>query len=258
MKNLFLSIAIVFLSLTSCSKDDDSTTTGTPSGVLPTKIVSTYSGGQVSTSTFTYAGNKIVEELIVPAEDVSKIKYTYTGDNITKIEEFSGLAFDAFGGLILTYENGKVKTSTTIAVAGYVAPNTKTTNTYNTDGTITVTTSSIDQITGVETPNLGSVKLTYASGNLVKRERFSSTSVLERTETFTFDTAKNAAFKNVTGFDQTLAEGNLKLTETGTNVGQASNVNKTWTYNYNADNFPSQVVQPNAYGSQSKTQVFTY
>jgi hypothetical protein len=255
MKTKILSLAMIaILAISSCTSDDNNNTSGTSSGTLPTKIVTIWSGGQISTSTFTYSGNKIVEELIVPAEDVSKRKYTYTGDNITKIEEFTGTTFDAFGGSILTYENGKVKTTTTIAVAGYSGPKMKTTNTYNSDGTVSVKTSSIDQITNVETPNSGSYKLTFANGNIVKREWFSDTAVLQATDTFTYDTAKNAAFKNVTGFDQTLAEGNLKLTETI----QTGNVNRIFTYTYNTINYPSQVVQPNAYGTQTKTQVFTY
>ena len=254
MKKLLLTVAIILVTFTSCTPKDDNTTSATYSGTLPTKIVTTWSGGQVSTSTFTYSGNKIVEEEILPAEDISKRKYTYTGENITKIEEFTGTTFDAFGGSILTYENGKVKTTTTIAVAGYSGPKTKTTNNYNTDGTVSVKTSSIDQITNIETPNSGSYKLTFANGNIVKREWFSDASVLQATDTFTYDTAKNSAFKNVTGFDQTLAEGNLKLTETI----ETGNVNRTFTYTYNTSNYPSQVVQPNAYGTQTKTQIFTY
>ena len=255
MKKLLVTFSIIFLTVSSCSTDNSNTAAaGTAGGTLPTKIVTTYSGGQVSTSTFTYSGNKIVEEKILPAEDVSKRKYTYTGDNITKIEEFVGATFSAWGGSILTYENGKVKTTTTIAVAGYSGPKTKTTNTYNTDGTVSVKMSSIDQVTNVESPNSGSYKLTFANGNVIKREWFSDASVLQATDTFSYDTTKNAAFKNVTGFDQTLAAGNLKLTETI----QTGSVNRTWTYTYNASNYPSQVVQPNAYGTQTKTQVFTY
>lgn len=254
MKNLFLSISLAFLSLASCSKDDDATTTNTASGVLPTKIVSTYSGGQVSTSTFTYSGNKIVEELIVPAEDISKRKYTYAGDNITKIEEFSGPAFDAFGGKILTYENGKVKTTTSIAVAGYVGDLSKETYLYNTDGTVTVTFSGINQITGVETTNGRQMRFTYTAGLVTKTESISG-GVVGQVTNYNNDSGKNPAFKNVTGFDQTLAEGNLRLS---TVFVASSNPAQTFNYTYNSDNYPSQVVQPNAYGTQTKTQVFTY
>ena len=150
MKKLALTFAIAFLALTSCTPDDNNNTSGTAGGILPTKIVSTYSGGQTSSSTFTYTGNKIVEEKILPAEDVSKRKYTYTGDNITKIEEFAGTNFDAFGGKNLTYENGKLKTTTSIPVAGYNGDLQKETYTYNVDGTVTITSSTINQTTGVE------------------------------------------------------------------------------------------------------------
>lgn len=253
MKNLFLSISIALLSFTSCSKSDDATNSSS-SGVLPSKIVSTYSGGQVSTSTFTYSGNKIVEELIVPAEDVSKRKYTYTGDTITKIEEFVGTAFDAFGGEILTYENGKVKTVTDIAVAGYVGDLNKETYTYNADGTVTLTSSSINQVSGVETANGRQTRFTYTNGLLTKTESISGGNVGQVTN-YTNDNGKNPAFKNVLGFDQTLAEGNLRLSTVFVN---SSNPGQTFSYTYNSDNYPSQVVQPNAYGTQTKTQVFTY
>ncbi len=254
MKKFALTFAIAFLALTSCTPDDNNNTTGTAGGTLPTKIVSTYSGGQVSTSTFTYSGNKIIEELIVPAEDVSKRKYTYTGDNITKIEEFAGSTFDAFGGKVLTYENGKVKTVTDIAVAGYNGDLTKLNYAYDADGTVTTTSSSINQTTGVETANGRQMRYTYANGLLTKTESISG-SVVGQVTNYTNDTGKNQAFKNVTGFDQTLAEGNLRISTTY--VG-SSTTGQTFTYTYNSNNYPSQVVQPNAYGTQSKTQVFSY
>lgn len=253
-KNLFLTLSIAFLFLTSCSPDDESTTPVVSGGTLPTKIVSTYSGGQVSTSTFTYSGNKIVEELILPAEDVSKIKYTYTGDNITKIEKFAGTTFDAFGGTVLKYENGKVKTITDIAVAGYNGDLTKETYTYNPDGTVTTTFSSINQTTGVETANGRQMRYTFTAGLVTKTESISG-GVVGQVTNYTNDSGKNPAFKNVTGLDQTLAEGNLRLSIT---YVASSNPGKTFTYSYNADNYPSQIVEPNAYGTQSKTQVFTY
>ena len=247
---LFVSI----LTFTSCTPDDPATPPAVIGGVLPSKIVSTYSGGQVYTSTFTYSGNKIVEELITPATDVSKIKYTYTGDNITKIERYAGPTFDAFGGEILTYENGKVKTITDIAVAGYNGDLQKDTYAYNTDGTVTITSSMINQATGVETANGRQMRLTFANENLIKTESISG-GVVGQVTNYTYDTGRNKAFKNVIGFDQTYAQGNLRLSTVY--VG-SSNPGETFTYSYNANNYPSQVVQPNAYGTETKTQVFTY
>ena len=254
MKNLFLTLSVAILCLTSCSPDDPATTPAASGGILPTKIVSTYSGGQVSTSTFSYSGNKIVEELIVPSTDISKVKYTYTGDNITKIEEFAGSTFTAFGGKILTYENGKVKTMVDIPVVGYNGDLRKETYTYNADGTITTTSSEINQTTGVETANGRQMRYTYTAGLLTKTESISG-GVVAQVTIYTNDNGKNPAFKNVLGFDQTLAQGNLRLTTT---YVASANPGEVFTYSYNSDNYPSQVVQPNAYGTQSKTQVFTY
>ncbi|WP_310559817.1 hypothetical protein [Flavobacterium sp.] len=255
MKTKILTVVMIALvAITSCTPDDNNNSSGATSGIVPTKIVSTYSGGQVSTSTFTYSGNKIVEEKILPAEDISKRKYTYTGVNITKIEEFAGPTFSAFGGKVLTYENGKVKTVTDIAVAGYNGDLTKLTYAYNADGTITTTSSSINQTTKVETANGRQMRYTYTAGLLTKTESISG-GVVGQVTNYTNDIGKNPAFKNVLGFDQTLAEGNLRLSTTY--VG-SSNPGQTFTYTYNAANYPSQVLQPNAYGTQSKTQVFTY
>lgn len=253
MKNLILSLFVASLALTSCSPDDPATTPAT-SGVLPSKIVSTYSGGQVSTSTFTYYGNKIVEENILPATDISRTKYTYTGDNITKIEFFAGPSFDAFGGEVLTYENGKVKTITDIPVAGYSGDLQRDVYTYNADGTVTVTNNFVKQSTGVETANGRQMRYTYSNGLLIKSESISGGVVGQVTD-YTNDSGKNPAFKNVLGFDQTFAEGNLRLS---TIYVGSSNPAETFSYTYNTDNYPAQVVQPNAYGSESKTQVFTY
>jgi YD repeat-containing protein len=254
MKKILFAFAITVLAFTSCTPDDNNNTIASAGGILPSKIVTTYSGGQVSTSTFAYLGNKIIEEIIVPAEDISKRKYTYTGDNITKIEQFAGSKFDAFGGEILTYENGKVKTSTSIAVAGYVADLQKETFTYNTDGTVLKTTSFINQTTGKETASGRQMRYTYASGLLTKTESISG-GVVGQVTNYTNEAGKNQAFKNVLGFDQTIAPGNLRLSTVYVGSG---NPGETFTYTYNSDNYPSQVVQPNAFGTQSKTQVFTY
>lgn len=255
MKKLLFTLSIGFLTLTACTPDDPAIPTAAPSNILPSKIVSTYSGStQVSTSTFTYSGNKILEENILPADDVSRIKYTYTGDNITKIEKFAGTTFDAFGGQNLTYENGKVKTIIDIPVAGYNGDLRKETYTYNTDGTVTTTSSFINQTTGVETANGRQMRYTYTAGFLTKTESISG-GVVGQVTNYTNDSGKNPAFKNVLGFDQTLAEGNLRLS---TIYVASSNPNVTFAYTYNTNNYPSQVVQPNAYGNQTKTQVFTY
>jgi hypothetical protein len=245
-----IAIATIF---SSCTPTDDNPQSA-QSSILPKKIVSTFSGGQVRTSTFTYAGNKIVEELIVPSSDISKKKYTYTGDNITKIEYFATSTFSAAGGFNFTYENGKLKTSITIAEAGYSGDSLKEIYTYNADGTVTSTSSFVNQTTGAESAIGRQMRFTYSSGHIIKSEQISG-GVVGQVTNFTFEAGKNQAFKNVTGFDQTLAEGNLRLTSSFVGI---SNANRTYTYSFNSDNYPSQVVEPNASGSQSKTQVFTY
>ena len=252
MKKLILMFSVAMLTLTSCSSDDNVGGTSTASSVKPTKIVTTYTGfTQVSTSTFTYNGNKIVEELIVPSTDVSKIKYTYTGDDITKIEEFSGPAFDLYNTTTYTYENGKVKTEVEQGTAAF--PYNKINYVHNADGTITTTSINVDQTSGVETPNSGSEKIYVTSGNVTKIEFLDANGVVGRTTSFTYETGKFHAFKNVTGFDKIALSGNNNLTSitfSGTNP-----VVKTYTSTYNSGNYPIQIINPDFGGT---TEVITY
>lgn len=254
MKNLILTLFIASLSLTSCTPNDPATPSSAMSGVVPTKIVSTYSSGEVFTSVFTYSGNKILEENIVGSTELSRRKYTYTGDLITKIQYFMGSAYSAWGGEILTYENGKVKTTIEIPYPGNNGELRKETYVYNTDGTVTSTSSSINQTTGVESANGGQMRYIYNAGFLIKTESISN-GVVGQVTNYTNDIGKNQAFKNVTGFDQTLAQGNLRLS--ATYIGNPG-ANQTFSYLYNANNYPTQVVEPNIYNNISKTQVFTY
>ncbi len=252
MKKIILTLSFATLLLTSCSGSDDAPTP-TSGGTMPSKIVTTFSTGQISTSTFTYSGNKIIEENIVPSSDFSKVKYTYTGDNITKIEIFSGSNFSPAGGFNLTYENGKQKTSTEIAQAGYNGDLRKETFAYNADGTVTRTSSGINQTTGVESANGRQMKFTYTADLLTKTESISA-GVAGQVTNYTNDETKNQAFKNVIGYGIIEERGNLRLSENY--VGNPLS-NRTYVYNYNSSNFPAQVAMT-ASGTQSNTRAFTY
>ena len=107
-KFLLMTGVAITLFLTACKTEEPSNT----SSVLPKKIVETYSNSTASrTMDFTYNGNKISEILITPASDVSKIKYTYAGDDVVKIENFIGQNYDKYNSTEFTYLNGKVATA---------------------------------------------------------------------------------------------------------------------------------------------------
>ena len=253
MKKLILLFSAGLLSLTSCSSDDNGGSPSTSLNVKPTKIVSTFSGStQISTSTYTYNGNKIVEELIVPSTDVSKIKYTYTGDNITKIEEFSGPTFDLYNTITYTYENNKIKTEVEQGTAAF--PYGKENYVHNADGTVSSTHINIDQSTGVETSNSEILKSYFLNGNLIKTEVIDATGAIGRTYNLAYETGKFHAFKNVTGFDKIALAGNNNLTSI-TFSGMPSSI-VTYTSTYNSSNYPIQIVSP-SFGS-TQTEVITY
>ena len=254
MKNLFLSLSIVAVMLTSCSKSDDSPNPSA-GGPMPSKIVTTFSSSTfVVTSNFTYSGNKIVEENTLPAADISKRKYTYTGDNITKVEFFAGPTFTPYGGFNFTYDSGKLKTTTEIAQTGLTGDLRKETLVYNADGTVTWTSSGINQITGAETPNGRQMRYTYTSGFLIKSESISM-GIIGQVTDYTNDTSRNQAFKNVLGYNQIELRGNLRLSE---NYIGNTGANRNYVYTYNTSNYPTQVVDSNVAGTNSNTQVFTY
>lgn len=237
MKNLFLSFALASVLLLSCTSDDAATPQ--VGGPVPTKIVTT-TNNYVQTTTFTYSGNKILEEN-TPDSDTKKKKYTYTGNDITKIEVFGvgqTAALVLYSGQNITYENGKIKTITEIAVAGNTADLQRDTFVYNADGTVTVTSSTVNQTTGVQSPNGRQMRYFYTNGFLTKSESISG-GVVVQVNTFTNDTSKNAAFKNVLGFNEFARVGTLQLTAV---FGNNTSSNRIFTYTYNTANYPTKVV----------------
>lgn len=245
------------LTLTYCSSDNNGSSPSSSSSVKPTKIVTTYSGStQVSTSTFTYNGNKIVEQLIVPSDNVSKFKYTYTGENITKIEAFSGTTFDLNNTTTFTYENNKIKTKIKQGIAPY--PYIKTIYVHNTDETITTTSINIDQTTGIETPNAGSYKSYFTNGNLTKTENIDDNGTVNKTTYFTYEIGKFNAFKNVIGLDKIGSVGNNNLTSL--TFSGSNPVLTTYTSTYNTSNYPIQIESTTSSptATLTQTQIITY
>ncbi|RCU44997.1 hypothetical protein EIZ47_01935 [Chryseobacterium lacus] len=250
MKN-FIMKAFVIASVTSvisCTNDNDPLPIVPTGGLVPKTIERSYSQGwPTSTVTYTYDGNKIKEININPQVDVSKGKFTYTGDNITKLEVFSGPNFTPYTVSTFEYANDKLSKVTSI----YNSNTTVRNYTYNTDGTVTEVT------TGAYNSNK---KYTLSSGNIAKTEYLDNNGNVVSTDTATFD-AKNNIHKNITGlskifnleglfWDLIQADANNRLTY---NQGT---MNTTYTYEYNSEGYPTKRVETK--GTNTTTSVITY
>lgn len=243
MKNLIYSLFTILLSgvlLTSCNRsEEEQVSTPANTGILPKKTTNTRAGSSTMVEvTYTYDGTKLKEINISPQFDVSKVKFTYTGDNITKIESFIGTAFNPYSNVDLVYSGDKlIKAGTTEY-------------TYNSDGTVE------GKIGGVTAK-----RYTMSAGNIVKEETVYNGVASEIT--YTYDSKKNI-HRNITGLNKIFnLEGLVwNLIQVNENnplsaLGQNGNTtNKTWTYEYNADQYPVKSV--GTVGNQTTTKVITY
>lgn len=234
----------------SCKTDEPGGSTS--QNILPKKVVSTYSNYPTSKEVaFTYNGNKLSEINMIPQEDVSKVKFTYTGDNITKIETYTGKDFSTYATSVFEYNNDKVSKKTTTYPSG---TNTNvTTYAYNTtDSTVTATTQYISS-------TINTIYYTK-NKNLSKKEILDATGAVTSTTTYDFDT-KNNYLKNITGI--------FKIPELENIVWDLANVNnnnvtkitmplssKSFTYEYNSNNYPTKKVETQ--NTYITTSVITY
>lgn len=153
---------IYVLLLINCSNNSSSTDPTNPPEIkyaLPRMYIFTYleSGTTTQvTETFNYNGNKLLW-----TEGIYNYKtvYTYTGDNINKIEELNKGVLESTTNYF--YVNGKLNYRTKVYSYGTA----KTIYIYNTDGTITTTDYFI--VNGVERKEAVTVS-TFTNGNLTK------------------------------------------------------------------------------------------
>jgi YD repeat-containing protein len=231
MKKLLYLFCASLLVMTSCSSDDNNSSDSASSIVVKKRVV--VSGNETYTDTYTYSGTKIASMV---GADGSKTNYTYTGDVITKIEEFDDK------GVIdttteYTYANGKLASS--LEKDSSEDYNYKTVYTYNTDGTVSFADFMMNKTTGALVDDGGTVgKYTYSAGNLVKKVY--SYYGFEHTNIFEYDT-KNNPLKNITGIgllleleDSNSANNTVKETSTNSTI---STITAT-TYTYDANGFP--------------------
>ncbi len=254
MKKQLCLFVVAALTLASCSSDSENAS----DTILPTIVSYKYSDspGDNDLSTITYNGNKIVTAGYT-AND--KEVYTYTGDVITKIEDF------AEEGNIssineLTYESGKLKTDVLTEIASDRTYISKRVYTYNTNGTISFVNYAVDPTTKVETKSSEGV-LTYTNGNLTKKTEIFETYLY--TKTYEYD-AKNNPFKNILGFNllidhETSASLNnvTKLTTVYTRGEEITTNIFNSVYEYDAKGYPTKQTQTDDSDNDEITE-YTY
>ncbi len=238
MKKILCLVSAIAFTFTSCSKDDNDSSDST-SSILVKKITTTDNNGHSSSESYVYNGNKIVS---MTEDNGSVTKYTYTGDLITKIEEF-----DMNGTLNLTtdynYINGKLDNSIDKHPAESYYYKTK--YTHNEDGTI-----SYDQFrgipaTGAEEEYGATGKYTYKDGNVVKLEV--SYYGAEYSYIYEYDTQNNP-FKNVLGYNLLLDSDN---TSANNITKQTSTYEQVNTYKYDENNFPIEKITNFSTGNET-------
>ena len=238
MKKLILAtFGVALLMTTSCSRDDNgSGSNPTTNGMVPTKIVEKNASGTViNTFTFTYSGNKMIEASNTAKIDgVGTVKFTYTGDKITKYEYIrTGSSND-----YVTIDYNSSGKPSKVAGSGY-------TNighyfgdyTYNSDGTVSIT------------RNGSSSVITYNGSNLAKV--VTTTSSKTYTANYEYDTNNNNAFKNVTGMEYIRdfgyvssfyqLPGSAFATKITGEVFGWGNTATTYTATFNSDKLPTKV-----------------
>lgn len=233
MKKLLYLFSTILLVFASCSNDDSTTN---QNSILVRRIVYTASGYS-SALDFTYDGNKIVKVLTGSYKDV----YTYTGDLITKVENYTdtGSSYGLFSTKDYSYTNGKLVkfTEKYSGDSAYF----ETVYTHNNDGTISYVKSKIE--TPVDIAGEGfSGKITISNGNWVKNDK--STSSYVGMITYEYDT-KNSPTKNILGYNLLLNKGELGVSVN--NVVKSTDVRGTDytgvctnTYTYDPNNYPTE------------------
>lgn len=234
MKKVILGFSALLLILSSCSPSSDSSSSS--STLKLHQQIITGSGADDNTETYTYNGDKLVR--IDNSVDGSYTKVYYTGDLVTKFEDYDNTDF-LFGKSIYTY-NAENKLASYISSDFDQDTAEKEVFTYNTNGTISSSYYYGDSATTVPTDLVTTRVITLLDGEV---HTVVSTGDDNSTYTYTYD-SKNNPYKNILGFDKLggYADGeNLGImhnivTETHVNAGVTSTDN--YAYTYNSSDFP--------------------
>ncbi|MFH7015137.1 hypothetical protein [Flavobacterium sp. FlaQc-47] len=252
MKKLVFLLSALVLGLTSCSNDDNNSSD--PSSlILVKKRIYTEANEISSHDDIVYNGDKIVS---IRDEDGSVLKFTYTGDVITKTEEI-----DQDGKLDqiteYSYTNGVLATS--IDKHPDEAFYYKNKYTHNSDGTVAYEQFRVNVVTGVEEEYGAIGKFTFKNGNITKLEV--SYYGAKSSYAYEYDD-KNNPFKNVLGYNLLLEDASannvIKMTATsgsGDNIYTATTTN---TYKYDSNNYPVELIESFQSGNSISTSKFEY
>lgn len=231
-KILSLFGAMAFI-LVSCSNDDSSSSDSNVDTITkPTKIVYLDADNKaVYTTNIKYDGNKIISAI---DDDGFIVKYTYTGNEITKVEEFQSSTVLSLT-TEYTYLNGKLNTEVT-----RVPNETKYFEkkyTYNTDGTISCEGKGMNLPVGQSSSS--SEKYTLKNGNVVKVEVISNGQIYSTTQS-EYDSKKNPMI-NVVGMNLLISRSDLTLNNrVKVTITDSSTREVTYSYLYNNDGFPTE------------------
>lgn len=189
------------------------------------------------TSTISYNGDKIVNST---STDGTKTVFTYTGNVITKTEDFeNGELTDK---ILYTYESGKLKEKLNCEMISKDFPNGKyiTKYVYVHDGTnvINYKTYNIDPTTQVETENIVGA-LTFQGLNLIQDIEYTNISKVSKSRDYKYD-EKNNSHSKVLGFDLLLDPkySRNNILEYSYSTNGAVNYIVTYSYIYNDNGFP--------------------
>jgi hypothetical protein len=239
MKKIFAAAAIALLMFTSCS-DDSSSNNGTNT-VLIKKMIEQYQDGSIVTILYDYEGTKLSG---ISQSDGQGVNFTYTGDQVTKVEylennamvRWSDFTYDTEGRVVQMieygYEDAEVEEGEDPVQLPWAN---RTTYTYNGDGTISLVKYTGDHETQTEVSEEGT--LTVVEGNVTKYASVPGNS------TYIFD-ANNNPEKNITGIDAI----NIAWQYGGVNnLTSATYSNGTGaysaTYTYNSDQYPVTAIE---------------
>lgn len=258
MKKILYFFGALAFALTSCSDEENSENPILPENyILPKKSVYTEGKDKFET-VFVYDGNKIVSATSL----TSKTVYTYTGDYITKREDFSD-------GKIISkeeyiYDDGKLgRIIYTNVSEGVTSVNSVF---YSYDGnTIAYTYYHNDNDGNPIRGNEG--VLTYSGGNLVKKRELGKTLSAVSEVTYEYDT-KNNPYKNILGYNLLIGSTNLvnNITKSTSYLvyvdpvfGEMKNTFVfSYTYEYNDKGYPTKKVQSNSSNDIKFPTEFTY
>ena len=249
MKKIFL-YASFFAVIVACSSDDDiiNDTDATSTPILPVKI--TFDGEM---STVKYDGSKIIS-IISTVNSGDKVLFTYNGDVITNVKTYYNNKLEAETDY--SYSNGKLISENNLQTTSSTQYLVTYNYTYVNDNSIKAV-KKVSYNQNEYTLNLtyiltnGYVTSYTGSGSGVSN---GANTTYQESGAFTYSD-KNAIFKNITGFDKIIMNGddgyeffsniknNILTYKVQTNFTSANSSGRSWTYykntsTYNSENYP--------------------